>query len=329
MGPEAVGVVRRRAAPGSARLAAAALCLGAFGAAAARARDIVYLRNGRFLEGEVTEETEDRVVLRVGKGVLRLRRSDVRSVERVRELPEWEARRRRELAEETRARGEAARAAAEKAEAEKKEAETREDEERIARLVEGLASEDAETRREAAVLLEGEGKKAVPALAGALFHGSAFAREAAARLLGTLGAREAVRAMIVALRSAVPETEKIRPWQRGFVRVLRSSLAATTGQDFGVSLYGTHQGPNAEKYVAWWDGELPPEKPEDPGKPSAVKGACLTWDTPQVGEEEIPEDDPEREKKLHKARRIGDERHSYSPPRAFRENPFGEAPEEE
>ncbi len=309
-------------------IALAVLCLGA----AARARDIVELRGGQSLEGEVIRETEDAVWLKSGSGTIRLDRSRVVRIERDKPLPSWRVRLRRKLAEDRRKRAELAQAAAEKARAERKAEESTEDDEKAERLVADLASDDPETRRKAAALIELEGDGVVPALTKGLFHGNAFARESSARLLGKLEARQSVRQMIIALRSSVPEKEKIRPWQRPFVRGLRASLAATTGQDLGVSLYRTHQGKAVEKYVAWWDGEAPAGEPEGKGeaevKGEPRRGACLEWDTPQVGEEPIAEDDPEREKKLFEARRIGDERHAYSPPRAFLASPFGDAPEE-
>ncbi|MHC5056143.1 MAG: HEAT repeat domain-containing protein [Planctomycetota bacterium] len=312
---------RARTAGGARSGAAVALtviCL----ATAARARDIIHLRDGQFLEGTVTRETDEAIWLTVGKSTVRLSRSRVKRIERGKPLPSWEARLRAKLREDRERRAAAALAAAEKTRDEKKTAASKKDDERIARLVAELASADADARREAQALLEREGAKAVPALTKGLAHANAFARESSARLLGRLGARQSVRAMIIAIRSAVPEKDKIRPWQRSFVRALRVSLTATTGQDFGVSLYGTHQSKAVEKYVEWWDGEDPGGAKE--GGPAPKKGACISWDTPQVGEEPIAEDDPEREKKLWDARRIGRERRTYSPPKSFTD-PFGEA----
>ena len=71
-------------------------------------------------------------------------------------------------------------------------------------------------------------------------------------------------------------------------------------------------------------GQIEAAKQQKEGGPEPVKGACIEWDTPQVGEETIAEDDPEREKKLWDARRIGGERYSYSPPKSF-VDPLGEA----
>jgi hypothetical protein len=301
----------------------AALCL----AGAARARDIVQLRDGRYLEGEVTKQTDEAIWLKIGRGTLRLNRSEIRRIERAKPLPTWEALLRKKLREDREKRGKAARDSADKAQADKKAAVTEEEDRKAMGLVDDLASDDGETRKEAAALLELAGEKAVPALTKGLLHRSAFARESSARILGKVGGRGSVRAMIIALRSAVPEKAKIRPWQRSLVRALRANLVAVTKQDFGVSLYGTHQGKSAEKYVEWWDGEAPVGKTEgDDAKksgPAPKKGACIEWDTPQVGEEPIPEDDPEREKKLYEARKIGGERHSYSAPKSFTD-PFGE-----
>ncbi len=316
----------RARSAGAARLAGAvalvALCL----AGAAHARDIVQLRDGRYLEGEVTKRTDEAIWLKIGRGTLRLDRSDVRRIERAKPLPTWEALLRKKLREDREKRAKAARATEDKGQAENRAAATQEDDKKAASLVEDLASGDADTRKEAAALLELAGGKAVPALTKGLFHRSAFARESSARILGKVGGRQSVRAMIIALRSAVPEKAKIRPWQRSLVRELRTNLVAVTKQDFGVSLYGTHQGKAAEKYVAWWDGDAPADAPAE-GKesgPGPKKGACIEWDTPQVGEEPIAEDDPEREKKLYEARKIGGERQSFTAPKSFTD-PFGES----
>jgi hypothetical protein len=298
-------------------VALAVVCLGT----AARARDMIHLKGGQFLEGEVTKETDDAVWLKAGNSTIRLDRSRVMRIERDKPLPSWQARLRAKLKKDRQKREKAARAAAEKARAEKKAADPKKDDEKTARLVDDLASDDADTRKKAAALLEREGAKAEPALTKGLIHPSAFARESSARILGKIGGRSSVRAMIIALRSAVPEKEKIRPWQRSFVRALRSSLSATTGQDFRVSIHRTQQGKAVEKYVAWWDGEDPSGAKE--GSPEPKKGACIEWDTLQVGEATIAENDPEREKKLWDARQIGSERHSYTPPTSF-VDPLGE-----
>jgi hypothetical protein len=310
-------ITEERAHPARRRafLAGVALAWAAFGAAEALARDLVHLRTGRTIEGTIERETAEVVILRVANGSVRIPRSQVSRIERGQELPNWAIELRRKMAEELRERQRAERqksashaeegAASKKAEA------------RLKALVEELASDDPDTRRRAVALLEREGQPAVPVLSGALFHANAFARERAAGILGRLNARAAVRTMLVALRSAVPDSRRIRPWQRPFVRALRASLVKITGQDFGLSFYATGQDKVVEKYVAWWDG-APAAKPDE-----VPEGACVTWDTPQVGEKEIAEDDPEREKKLWEARQIGKERRSYTPPRSFTD-PFGQ-----
>ena len=301
-----------------AAVALAAVCL----CTAAQARDIVHLKGGQFFDGEVIRETDDAVWIKVGKSTMRLDRSRVSRIERAEPLRSWEVLLREKLKEERERRAEAARARAEEARAAAKAADSKKSDEMAARLVEALASKDPEARKQAAALLEREGARAVPALTEGLRHGNAFARESSARILGKLRARQSVREMIIALRSAVPEKKKVRPWQRPFVRALRTSIKAVTGQDFGVSLHAASQGKAAERYVAWWDGQDPTGG--EKGGPGPTRGACIEWDTPQVGEEPIDEEDPEREKKLWDARRIGDERYSYSPPKSFMD-PLGGA----
>jgi hypothetical protein len=300
-------------------VALAVVCLGT----SARARDIVHLDDGRFLEGEVTRETNDALWLTSGNSTIRIQQSRIMRIERNKPLPPWQVRRRKKLKEELAKRAEANKAAAEKARLAKKAADTKKDAEKAARLIEDLGSDDADTRRQAAALLEREGPKAIPALTDGLRHANTFARESSARLLGRANARESVRAMIIALNSAVPEKRKIRPWQRSFVRALRTSISAMTGQDFKVSVFQTYQGKAAEEYVTWWDGEDPTVEKKGGGRP--IRGACISWDTPQIGEESIDAKDPELEKKLWDARRIGDERNSYTPPESSG-SPLGDAP---
>ena len=298
-------------------LAGVALAWAAFGATEALARDLVHLRTGRTIEGTIESETAQVVVLRVANGSVRIPREQVSRIERDQELPTWAVELRRkmekELSERARKRAELRKSAssAEEGDASKK------TEARLKALVEELASGDSDTRRRAAALLEREGEPAVRVLSGALFHSSTFARERAAGILGKLNARAAVRTMLVALRSAVPEIKKVRPWQRAFVKALNTSLAKITGRSFRVSLRTAAQGKVVDKYLVWWDGP-PAAKPD-----KTPKGACVTWDTLQVGEEEIAEDDPEREKKLWEARRVGKERRTYTPPKSF-SDPFGQ-----
>lgn len=277
----------------------------------AEARDLVHLRSGRILEGKVEKETEDEVVLRAGKATMYLPRADVVLIERDQELPDWEADLRRELEAERRKREEKRAKEREKAEQEKESVgasgPSSEADPRLRRLVEDLASDEADTRRQARALLEREGKRAIPAITEALFHSKLFARESAALLLGKMNARESVRDMIIALAGAVPDAKKVRFWQRPFVRALSTSVSRITGKSFRLGLQAANQDKVVAKYIEWWDGD-PPKGDETP------KGACVTWDTPQTGEAEIAEDDPEREKKLWEARRVGSRRASYPVP---------------
>jgi hypothetical protein len=298
-------------------LAGIALAWAAFGAAEAVARDLVHLRTGRTIEGTIESETPRVVVLRVANGSVRIPREQVSRIERDQELPEWEIELRRKMAKELRERERKRAEQRKSASSAEEEDASKKAEARLKALVEELASGDPDARRRAAALLEREGEAAVPVLSGALFHSSTFARERAASILGKLNARAAVRTMLVALRSAVPEIKKVRPWQRAFVRVMNASLEKITGRNHRVSLRTAAQGKVVDKYLEWWDGP-PAAKPED-----VPKGACVTWDTPQIGEKEIAEDDPEREKKLWQARRVGKERRTYTPPKSFTD-PFGQ-----
>ena len=289
---------------------AAALVAVACLSGEARALDVVRLRNGRSLEGKVTTETKKYVMLEVENGVLRIERTDILMVERDKPLAEWEIRMRQRARREAAALAKAAiaelEASQEEAEAAPSEADKRLTE-RLKRLVEDLGAEGPETRASARRAIEGEGRKAVPALTEALFHKSTVARAAAAEMLGRLGARESVRDMLVALRSAVPDSRRVRPWQRSFVKALRDCLRRVTGQSFGLNARAADQGEAVAKWIEWWE-----EKPAEPG--AVPQGAYARWETPQLGEEELDEEDPEYAKKLWDARRVGALRHSYRPP---------------
>jgi len=286
-----------------------ALILAATGA---RARDVVYLRSGAALEGRIEKETSRHVTLRMHSGTTRISRDKVDYIERDEPLAAWEIEYRRKRAEREKALAEDLKRRLEekkKAAAERDEGggATPKEEARLRRLAEDLASDDADTRKEAKSLLEGEGKKAVPILTKTLLHRSIRARETAAILLGKANAKESVRVMLIALAGAVPDSKKVRFWQRGFVRALRNSIVKVTGQSFRLSLQAANQDKVVKKYVEWWEG--PTVKGKD-----VPQGAYLKWDTPQVGEKKIAEDDPEREKKLWEARKIDGERASYPVP---------------
>ena len=326
--------VVRRAAPGSSgttrhALLSAVAALAAFACLGgqARALDVVRLRNGRSLEGKVTEETTKHIILEYEGGLLRIRRADIFMIEKDRPLAEWEARMRERARREAEALAKAvlaefegtqpgpARAGkADKRLLEGRQGLERRETERLKRLVEDMAAPDPETRTSARQIIEREGRKAVPVLSEALFHKSAFARTAAAEILGSLRARESVRDMIVALRAAVPDSVKVRHWQRRFVRALREGLRGITGRNFGLNPRGAGEDKAVAKWVEWWDGKPPTKGAGDDESPAVPRGAYADWDTPQHGETELDEEAPEYAEKLWEARRVGDRRHSYSPP---------------
>jgi hypothetical protein len=319
---------------------AATLALGARASRGEEAKvlDLVRLRNGRTLEGDVTEETKKYIVLRFEGGTLRIDRADIFTIERDRPVADWELEMRRrarleadELArsalsemeeagdEEAELEGEVA-APAEDIDSRRSKAEELE---RLKRLVEDMASADADTRDVARRLIEREGAKAVPVLAQALSHQSVFVRTAAADILGGLRARAAVRDMLVALRSSVPDKGKVKPWQRGFAKALRDGLRRITGQSFGLRPRGTNQGEFVAAWINWWDGAPSADEPEAP-----PRGAYADWDTRQVGEEKLDEKDPEYARKLAGVRQVGDKRNAYRQPADFGVVP-GEEEEEE
>ena len=178
--------------------------------------------------------------------------------------------------------------------------------------ISALSSPDSESRASARESLKELGKAAVPALTEALAHPSGFTRTAAAELLGQSNARESVKALLTALRGAIPDGKKVRPWQRPFVRALEKSLRSITGQSISIRDRSTAQDKNVAKYIEWWDGATAP-KADD----KKASGACVDWDTPQMGEKPVEKDDPERVIKLWKARSIGTTAYSYAPPSSF------------
>lgn len=271
---------------------------------------LIHLATNAVLRGWLAYEGKDHVILNVDKGSLRIPRTDIVRVERLPEVSQEELMRLREAAGTTSEVEEEAGRASTTPDAKQQE--------RLRKLIAGLASEDPAVRAEARSNLEREGKSAVPALTQTLFSDNYFARLAAAELLGKLSARESVRDMLVALRSAIPDSMKVRPWQRQFVKALTTSLARITGQPVDIRERMADQDKAVLKLIEWWDG--PSGSKEIPPKGAA----CVGWDTPQVGEPEIPEDDPERERKLWESRRVGTRMHAYRPPQAFVQNVFGE-----
>ncbi len=317
--------------------AALALVAGASFGAEARVMDLVRLLNGRTIEGDVTEETKKYILLRFEGGTLRIERSDIFTIEKDRPVADWEMEMRRRarlkaddlakaaLAEREGAGGEETdfeEEGAEPAENVDNRRSKAEEVKRLKRLVEDMASPDADTRDVARQLLAREGVKAVPVLARALSHQSTFVRTAAARILGNVRARAAVRDMLVALRSSVPDRGKVRPWQRGFVKAVRDSLRRVTGRSFGLRPRGSAQGKAAVEWIEWWDGVPSADDPE-----AAPQGAYAEWDTRQVGEKKMDEKDPEYAQRLAKARQIGNKRNSYRRPADFGGVPGGEEEE--
>jgi len=300
------------------RAFAGALCaLALLAARTARAMDAVHLSTNVILKGRIVSEAGDHVILELERGSVKIPRADIVRIEKLPAATVEELERLRALAAES-----AEASPAETPAAEERVASPRglspKAEERIKRLVAELASEDPAARAEARAKLEREGKAAVAALTGALFSESYFARLAAAELLGKAGARESVRDMLVALRSAVPDSTRVRPWQRQFVKALSASLERITGRPVDIRERMADQDKVVSRLLEWWDG--PGDSKETPPR----EAACVGWDTPQVGEPEVAADDPERARKLWEARRVGARVHPYRPPRAFVENVFGE-----
>jgi hypothetical protein len=296
--------------------------------------DLVRLRNGRTLEGDVIEEEKEYIILRFEGGTLRIERADIFTIEKDRPVADWELEMRRRARLEADELAKATLAQLEGDEGEEagfEEEETApvedvdsgrtkaEETNRLKRLIEDMASDDVDTRDVARQLVEREGMKAVPLLAQALSHQSTFVRTSAARILGGLRARAAVRDMLVALRSSVPDRGRARPWQRGFVKALRDGLRRITGQSFGLRPRGANQGKAVAQWIEWWDGSPSTDDPEAP-----PRGAYADWDTRQVGEEKLDEKDPDYARKLAKARRVGTRQYSYRRPADF-----GVAPGEE
>jgi len=276
------------------------------------AADIVHLSNGDILEGKILEETDRHVLLAVSRGSVWIPRSDVAMIRRDEAATPLSMARLRELADRLkRASAQEEEESAPGESGEPKKVDEKKLKEIRAALAE-VASKDVKVREAARNRVRAFGPEAVPVLTPALSHGSTYVRTLAAELLGYYNARESVQSLLMALRGAVPDQRKVRPWQRGFVRSLNASLRRITGQSFDIRERSVNQNKVVDEYVAWWDGTTAPG-----GEDAKGIGACVTWDTPQVGEAAIAEDDEEKEKKLWEARRVGASRYTYSAPRSF------------
>jgi hypothetical protein len=281
---------------------------------ASSAADIVHLSNGDILEGKITEETDRHLRLEVNRGSVWIPRAEVAMIRRDQAPTPLSLARLKELAEQLK------RASEPKADGAAEEAKpategTTTDPRKLKAMRDALAgvrSKDPKEREEARNRVRAFGRDAIPVLAPALSDPSTYVRTLAADLLGNYNAREAVQSLLMALSGAVPDARKVRPWQRGFVRTLNVSLKRITGQSFDVDDRAVKQDSVVRKYLEWWDGTKAPG-----GEDAKGVGACVAWDTPQVGEAPLPEDDPERERKIWETRRIGPARYVYSPPRSF------------
>jgi hypothetical protein len=274
--------------------------------------DIIQLKSGSTLEGTIVEETDKHIQLDVSRGSVWIPIEDVAMIRRAQKPTPLSLERLRRLAEEIqRSTQSEPDEPGQSPEADAKGAEVKSDP-RVPRLIAALSSDDQAERDSAKSELAAIGGPAIPGLTDALGLQSIYARTAAAELLGQLSARQSVKEMLVALRSAIPDKNKVRPWQREFVKQLSAALSRVTAQRFDIKERGFNQAVVVEKFVEWWDGKGTPDKDGVP-----PPGACVTWDTPQVGEPEIAEDAPDRAAQLWEARRVGTRSVSYRAPKSF------------
>lgn len=182
---------------------------------------------------------------------------------------------------------------------------TEDEKKHIAELMDKMDTDDPNQRGLAKAELAKMGPRVVAALVDGLQHKRVEARAACATLLGELNARNSVKQQIEVFFSAMPDRGEAATYQVIFIRALKVSLAATTGQSFiNVEPDKPMIQDGLKKYIDWYNANfdrLPP----------------------QIDEEEIEPTDPEYMQKLTKQRALKLEKKQWPRPALSVEKAMG------
>ncbi len=152
--------------------------------------------------------------------------------------------------------------------------------------LEKLAGKDEAVRRAAKDEIAELGADVLPYLVAGIQHVNVDARTTCMALLGQLNGRSAVKAAIEVFYSAMPDEGEAATYQVPFIRAIKTTLPAISGQTFiTVEPDKSMVQDGLKRYIAWYNenfDRLPP----------------------QLGEEKIEPTDPDYAGKLKKARAL-------------------------
>jgi hypothetical protein len=159
-----------------------------------------------------------------------------------------------------------------------------------------MESTNPDVRAAARSAVASMGPDALPYVVAGIQHQNVEARSTCMSLVGQLNGRTAVKQVIEVFYSAMPENDAAPSYQVPFIRSIKETLPAITGQSFiYVQPDKALVTDGLKKYVAWYNenyDRLPP----------------------QLGEPKIEATDPDYAKKLKEARKLKLEKKSWPRP---------------
>lgn len=173
--------------------------------------------------------------------------------------------------------------------------------------IERLGSTDPARRAKARSDLMVWGRPIVPVLIEGLYAQNPLARTNCAALLGDMNAQNAVKYLIEAFYSAMPDYGEAATYQRTFVRSLKDALEKTTGQFFiRVEARSPLMQEGLKDYIRWYNENID-RLPR------------------QAGEPRILETDPAYLMKIRALRQLVLRKHGWARPPLSVEHAIGES----
>ncbi len=169
-------------------------------------------------------------------------------------------------------------------------------EEKFMAALERLATVDPNARAAAKNEIAGLGPEALPYVVAGTQHTNVEARSACMTLVGQFNGRTAVKQVIEVFYSAMPDNDAAPTWQVPFIRAIKETLPAISGQTFiMVQPDKALVADGLKKYITWYEDNfdrLPP----------------------QLGEPKLDPTDPDYTKKLKEARKLKLEKKDWPRP---------------
>lgn len=162
--------------------------------------------------------------------------------------------------------------------------------------LEKLASDQETVRAEGKAAIAALGPDALPYVVTGINHSSVYARTACMNLIPGMGGKAAIKQVIEVFYSAMPDGGEAATYQVPFIREIKTTLSSITGQSYiNVEPGSALVQDGLKKYIAWYNENI---------------------DTlePQLGEKKIDKTDPEYVKKLADSRKLNLARKSWPRP---------------